>query len=141
KGKGEYPAYIACNLFSKTEQYNQTHNEAWVDGRFPKITQDGKDGDEEPGYISNMRDGAIAGFKYFDIKDLKKISIKTRAYANGCMEIKTSWDGKALASIPIKSSTIWMNRTTNISIPDGTQSLYFEFKGTGGVSLASFTLE
>ena len=37
-----------------------------MDCRFPKITQDGRDGDEETGYIANLRDGAHAGFKYFD---------------------------------------------------------------------------
>ena len=42
-----------------------------MDKQFPKITQDGKDGDEEIGYIANMKDSATAGFKYFDCKGNK----------------------------------------------------------------------
>jgi hypothetical protein len=43
-----------------------------MDSRFPKITQDGKDGDKETGYIANLRDCAAAGFKYFDCNGLRK---------------------------------------------------------------------
>jgi len=142
EGHGEYPAYIACNLFSKTEKNNHpTHHESWMDGRFPKITQDGKDGDEETGYISNMRNGTVAGFKYFNFNGIKKITIKTRAYARGHIEVKTAWDGEALARIPVSYANIWTKGCADIAIPDGVWPLYFEFKGDGGVSLASFTLE
>ena len=142
EGKGEYPAYIACSLFSKTEQNNYPlHHDSWMDGRFPKITQDGLDGDEEPGYIRNMRDSSIAGFKYFKCENIKKVTIKTRGYAHGCFEVKTAWDGEALASIAVGSSVIWMESSAEIKIPDGIWPLYFEFKGDGGMSLASFKLD
>ena len=56
KGKGVYPAYLACNLFTDTPS-------VYVGGdRFPKVMQDGRDGDEEPGYIGNMQKSATAGF-------------------------------------------------------------------------------
>jgi len=35
----------------------------------PENYQDGKDGDEEIGYIANMKDSATAGFKYLTAKD------------------------------------------------------------------------
>lgn len=53
-GKGEYPTYLACNLFCGTESMYTGEAGFWMDSRFPKITQDGGDGDEEPGYIANM---------------------------------------------------------------------------------------
>jgi hypothetical protein len=108
-----------------------------MDGNFPKITQDGKDGDEEIGYIANMRNGTVAGFKYFNIRRVRKISIKTRAYAKDHLEVKTAWDGEPLACIPIEYSNIWVEGSADIDIPDGVWSLYFEFKGEGGVSFAS----
>jgi len=141
-GRGEYPAYIACNLFSKTQQNNHPlHHESWMDGNFPKITQDGRDGDEELGYIANMRDGAIAGFKYFDFEGVNRITVKTRGYAHGHLEVKTSWDGKTHAKIPIESSNIWTENSAFIDLPYGVLPLYFEFKGTGGTNLLSFRLE
>lgn len=140
-GRGEYPAYIACNLFyTEAEMYTGTYG-AWMDGRFPKITQDGKDGDEETGYIANMRDGATAGFKYFDCHDIQQIRIKVRGYCNGHFEVKTAWDGEVLAKIPVAFTNVWTDYSASISIPNGVQALYFTYKGGGNASLASFTLE
>jgi len=141
-GNGEYPAYIACNLFSKTNSNNYPfHHDSWMDGNFPKITQDGRDGDEETGFIANMRDSTIAGFKYFTFENVKRIIVKTRAYAHGHFEIKTSWDGETLATIKIDSSNIWKESSADVDLPDGVFPLYIEYKGTGGISLASFRLE
>ena len=38
--------------------------------------QDGRDGDEEPGYIGNIQDGATAGFKYFDCRVFMKSQLR-----------------------------------------------------------------
>lgn len=140
-GMGEYPTYLACNLFCNIEAMYTGEAGFWMDNRFPKITQDGGDGDEEPGYIGNMRDGACAGFKYFDCKGIEKISIRTRGYCKGEFHVKTSWNGPSLGSIPVEFSNIWRKYTANIVIPDGVHALYFEYKGNGGASFASFELE
>ena len=112
-----------------------------MDSRFPKITQDGGDGDENPGYVCCLRAGSAAGFKYFDCRGVKAITIRTRGYARGPVAIKTSWDGEPLGRITLPdSSTIWMEYTAPIAIPDGVQALYFAFEGTGTLSLGGFTL-
>ncbi len=140
-GRGEYPAYIACNLFCKDEEKYTGTLGAWMDSRFPKITQDGKDGDKETGYIANLRDCAAAGFKYFDCNGVKKVRIKVRGYCRGAFLVKTSWNGKLLGRIPVNFSNIWKEYSGDIAIPDGIQALYFEYIGEGSASLASFTLE
>lgn len=141
-GKGEYFTYIACNLFSKTmDNEHLLHHAGWIDGKYPRITQDGKDGDEEKGYIANMQDSTIAGFKYFNFKEVSKISIKTRGYGKGWFEIKTTWNGETLGKIPVSYSNVWVLNSVEISIPNGVSGLFFEYKGEGGISFASFTLE
>jgi len=141
-GKGEYFAYTACNLFSKTMKNDHLlHHAGWIDGKYPRITQDGRDGDEEIGYIANMQDSTIAGFKYFECKGITRISLKTRGYGNGCFEVKTAWDGETLGKIPVGYSNVWVVNSAEIMIPDGVSALFFEFKGEGGISLSSFTLE
>jgi len=139
-GEGEYPAYIACHLFARDEEAYTDCTSAWMDGRFAKITQEGGDGDENPGYICNLRDGAAAGFKYFDCRGVKAVSIRTRCYANGFLAVKTAWDGEALCRIPVRSANIWTASGAECCIPDGVQALYFAFEGTGSLSLGSFTL-
>lgn len=138
--KGSYPAHIACNLFCSDEEMYSAPFDAWMDHQFPKITQDGGDGDVEAGYIANMRDGATVGFKYFDFRDLKQISIKTRGYAEGFFEVKTSWNGEVLGNIPIKYANVWKESSGDVSISDGIHALYLTYRGDGGASLLSFEL-
>lgn len=138
--KGTYPAYLACNLFTETEMTYIPWS-GWMDDRFPKITQDGRDGDEVYGYIANMRPGATAGFKYFNVGEIRKITINTKGYANGAMEIRTKWDGPALASIPIGYANVWRDLSTDVVIPAGVHALYFTFTGDGYLQFGSFTIE
>lgn len=112
-----------------------------MNNQFPKITQDGKDGDEEIGFIANMKASATAGFKYFDLKGVKRIRIKVRGYCKGEFEIKTSWDGPAHGKIPVIFSNVWKEYTADITLPDGIYPLYITYTGQGSASLASFTLE
>lgn len=142
-GKGEYPAYLACNLFCKYEESMTAGPGDWMDCRFPKITQDGKDGDKEIGYIANMRDGATAGFKYFDCRRVKKITIKARGGLGfgGAFEIMTEWNGTPICTIKTVTTNEWKEYSSDISIPDGVHALYFRFVGRTQASLASFTLE
>ncbi|HEY8350188.1 MAG TPA: family 43 glycosylhydrolase [Clostridiales bacterium] len=140
-GRGEYPTYIACNLFCSEESVYTDWTASWMNNQFPKITQDGKDGDEEIGYIANMKDSATAGFKYFDCRGVKRIKIKTRGYARGVFEVRTKWDGPVLGTIPIEFSNIWKEYSADIAIPDGVHALYFTYKGHGSAHFGSFTLE
>lgn len=133
-GKGEYPAYIACHLFTDTQSVYI------ADDRFPKIVQEGRDGDEEPGYIANMKNSATAGFKYFECKGVKEIRIKTRGYAAGVFEVRTSWDGDVLAELKIEYSNVWEEYAAPVQIPDGVQSIYLTYRGDGVASLLSFEL-
>ncbi|MBN2352562.1 MAG: family 43 glycosylhydrolase [Spirochaetales bacterium] len=140
-GRGEYPAHIACHLFCRDESmYTGTY--AYMDNRYPKITQDGKDGDEEPGYVANMMPGAVAGFKYFDCSGVRRVRLKARGYCRGDFELRLRWDGPAIGRIKVPEyASVWEEHAADIAIPDGVQALYFAFVGEGNASLASFTLE
>ena len=81
-GKGEYPAYISCHLF--TDNNDKTSQDGVL-----KITQDGRDDEqgnpfegiesaELTSYITGIKNNAVIGFKYFDFKNVKKVTIKTR---------------------------------------------------------------
>lgn len=139
RGEGEYPTYIACNLYSPLDEVYVPWS-GWMDARFQKITQEGRDGDENLGYIANMRPDTSAGFKYFDCKGIKKIKINYKGYANGCLEVRTKWDGESYGSIPVGYANVWKEETAEVGIPDGVNALYFTFKGDGHLQFKSFTL-
>lgn len=135
EGKGEYPAYLACNLFTPKHSLYLGEEGA------PKIMQDGRDGDEEIGYIGNITDGTTAGFKYFDCHNVSRVSVTTRGYAQGIYEVRTKWDGDSLGEIKVEFSNVWETYSSDISLPDGVNSVYLTFKGSGNSMLRSFTLE
>ena len=57
EGRGEFPAYLACNLF-----WEDLHLDRQAPGR-PRITQDGRDGDREEAYAAGITDSVTLGFK------------------------------------------------------------------------------
>ena len=143
-GRGEYPAAIACHLFCERESVytgGMGGNGLWMDADFPKITQDGADGDEETGYILNMTESATAGFRYFDCRSVGNMSIRCRGYAQGRFELRTAWDGPVCGEIPVGFSSEWQQYRAPVAIPDGVQALYLTFRGSGSMALASFSLE
>ena len=130
----EYPSYIACNLFKG----NEKDPNPYVGGhKVPFIKQDGKDGDENPGYIYGISDSVTAGFKYFDFKGVKEIEIAARGYGNGEFLVKTSIDGEALAKIKVEFANVWEYYRVPCQIPDGISPLYLTYQGGGDVSLKS----
>lgn len=136
EGKGEYPAYIACNMFVKDRpaMYVGAHN-------VPRVVQDGRDGDEELSYITDISDGAVIGFKYFDFKGIKKITLTARGYCYGEFEVRTKWDGPVLGTIKPDSSNFWEECSGQVNIPDGIAALYLTFKGGGNPQIKKFVLE
>ena len=133
-GEGEHPAYLACNLFTSVPS-------VYVGGEgFPKIMQDGRDGDEEQGYIGNIQDGATTGFKYFDCRGIKKAAVTVRGYADGVFEIRTAWDGEPLARIKVEYSNVWETYEADIALPDGVYAFYITYSGAGNAALRSFAL-
>ncbi|WP_368482972.1 family 43 glycosylhydrolase [Bacillus sp. MRMR6] len=142
RGRGEYEARIACNLMSGkgAGRYgvyfgNVTFKE------HPYFTQSGKDRENNPNqFIANMRDGAIAGFKYFLIKDIKEIAIQVRGNAKGYMNISTSLNSEPIASIPIQSTNRFTYFSSKANIENAKQALYFTFRGTGKLDFLSFVL-
>jgi len=133
-GEGEYAGYLACNLFTDVRH-------PFVGGEgFPKVMQDGRDGDEEIGYVANISNSATAGFKYFDCKGIKRFAVTTRGYGNGTFEIKTAWDGKVLGTVTLQYTNVWERYEGEANIPDGINAIYLTYRGGGTVSLKSFEL-
>ena len=144
-GEGRYEARIACNLWA------DHHETGRVDGANPKkrlaahpyFTQSGKDRESDGDqYISNMRNGAVAGFKYFAFDGTEKsISLEIGGEAKGTFRISTSADFETIAAeadvlLVGNSKTI----VTAFSAAAGVYPLYFQFSGEGSADFLAFTL-
>lgn len=144
KGEGVYEARIACNLWSKdgAGRYD-VGNPGKLLKEHPYITQDKKDGDATARqYIANMRDGAVAGFKYFEITDQTEIGICLNGNGNGEMLVSNTADFKESVHIPISvSSQKWQYFNTELSEIHGNAALYFKYEGEGSINFFQFELK
>ncbi len=128
----EYPSYIVCNIFDDRKfAYVGEHEVAYV-------TQEGRDGDENVGYVCNIHNGTTLGYKYFNFKGVKGIELVNRGYGNGVFEIRTEIGGEVLATLPNEYCTVWETHRAELSIPDGVHALYITYNGDGNPSIKSF---
>lgn len=142
RGKGKYPSYIACNLYGRDGTLFYSMLKHRKKG-YPYITQDGGDRESGPDqYIANMCDGAVAGFKYFDLKDTTGISVNIKGKANGTLTCKDGdgLDSKILCEIPISPARNGADFKASLSGTKDKQALFFSFKGSGSFNFISFEL-
>lgn len=137
KGRGSYNAGIACNLMSKNGAVPYVAN-TQVSPEHPYITQDGEEGKEQ--YITNMQDGAQAGYKYFKMKKLSQIGVETRGKGAGKILVKTELDGNPVAEVAHTPGSDWTTCYKDVQIPDGTTGLWFVYQGDGSIEFKSFEL-
>ncbi len=140
KGIGEYSAHIACNLWSKdgAARYDRKFDKK----RHPYFTQDKKDDDHSAiQYIANMRDGSVAGFKYFDISSLRSIWLFVGGSCNGKVEVSTSPSfSQIVAQVPVQADGSRLSCAASCRVEAGILPLFFRFTGKGAMDFYSFIL-
>ena len=136
KGKGTYPAWIVCNMFTP-ETLNRVQLTA---PSLSMVRQLGKDDEQADGYVAHITDGTNLGYKYFDLKGLRRIRFLIFGYTHGTIEVRTEWNGDVIGSVQTHSANRWTDFTADVQVPDGVHALYFSFHGTGNFSLKEFEL-
>ena len=143
KGEGRYEARIACNLWSKdgVGRYDGSSPRKRLEAH-PYFTQTGKDREDNGDqYIANMRDGAVAGFKYFQMDGPKTVLVELRGTASGSMRVSDSpsFANGAVIPVSLNNSTVTVGGTLDVGT--GKKALYFQFCGTGAVDFIAFELK
>lgn len=136
-GEGEYPAYIACNLRSKQGAIKCAYG-PFSRGKYkahPCVTEYAK-GKQ---CIKNMRDGATAGYKYFNLEGPYLLQVKTRGDA-GVLIVHETLHGTPIAIIPLLKSKDWAKSECKIQMNKGKTALYFTYKGEGKIDFLSFSI-
>ena len=144
RGKGLYEARIACNLWGMNSVAVLRKKDK--ESIYPYFTQDGPDRESNPNqYISNIQNGAVAGFKYFRFSGVNEITICIRGKANGEFIISTEPYGKISASIKVRlevdNTGEWKYITENLEVSNGVQALFFRYQGEGYVDFLNFELK
>ena len=138
-GQGTYEARIACNLWSKdgVGRYDGPSPRKRLEAH-PYFTQTGRRGCQ---YIANLRDGAVAGFKYFDFHGLGAITVTLGGRGAGVFQIATTPDFSQIwGEIPVHTGGKTASFRGSCPIPNGVRALYFRFQGQGAVDFYTFEL-
>lgn len=136
-GKGKYEAGIACNLIAGSGAEKSTFfRNRRKRARYPYITQDGGDREDAPAqYIRNLRDGAVAGYKYFAC-DCSEIVLEARGA--GRIEVRFARTGPPEAVLEIDAQTF-----TAYAAPltmAGVQPIYLQYRGDAFADILSLEL-
>ncbi len=140
EGRGVYEARIACNLYSQkgTRFYSVFRGR---EGSHPYFTQTGGDREDSGDqYIANVRDGSVAGYKYFMFDGAKEIGVTVKGNARGRMVVYAEEGGEPVAIIDIKPSREYKEFSAPLAVPDGKSSLFFKYEGKGRLDFTSFRL-
>lgn len=137
-GEGYYPAYIACELTSAKGAvkcaYGPFSRHKYAE--HPCITEYAP----RRQCIKGMRNGAIAGYKYFDVPGKLTISAITRG-SGGRLYVATERGGGYRAALDVPASGKWTVCSAEADLPPGKTALYFVFEGKGSIDLLGFELK
>ena len=108
----------------------------------PYFTQTGRDREENGDqYIANMRDGAVAGFKYFSFEGASEICMDLSGTEEGKVQVSDSGTFSEIrAELPVSARGKRLSAAGTLRMPDGVRPLYFRFVGTGALDFYGFTL-
>lgn len=130
--EGEYPAYIACHITDPSTL-------PFIDYGSPVLKQQTRitctpDGKKQ--YITNVGDGSIVGFKYFDFRNVNKISLQVNGNFKGSVEAMGDDSGRELfGKVCLQERGNVRKTDIPVQIPDGRNALYFRFSGEGVLDL------
>jgi hypothetical protein len=131
--KGEYSAFISCNLTDG----NLPHGT--FDFECPHLTSHGSDY-----FAKEIHTGTMMGFKYFKFEDVTKIGINYQSGARppkGKVYIKTDLEGSPIGEIEINGAEKWTWLKAEVNIKDGTYPVYFIYEGEGTIEIKDIIFE
>ncbi|MGM9948029.1 family 43 glycosylhydrolase [Floccifex sp.] len=129
----EYPSYIACVLMAKNGACKE---DVSIDrDNHPAITQN----EQKESYITNIQDGTVIGYKYFDYKNVQTISVVVQSSSNCQFEIYVGKEKVGI--IDIQACDSFMNYSTLVSISNQVNDLCFVCRGNSVVDFKSFSIK
>lgn len=134
--KGEYAAYIAWQLQKKDMDQFVPFQFLEYSEQDPYITE--TDTTEIP-YITNFRDGAKAGYRYFDF-DGSEQTLKVTMRGSGNGRLLVLFHQVVMAEIPVSPKDEWEIISSPIPSITGKTAICLQYEGSGAIELLSFEI-
>lgn len=134
-GRGRYSAALACQLYAK-DGACYSERAGYFRSLHPAFTQTGSDREADADqYITNMKDGASAVFKFFDLSRTSSICVEARG--TGRLLVYGAPGRTLLAEVPVgngQSPAVPLHGVSH-------SALCFVAETEGAIDFLSFTLE
>ena len=88
-----------------------------------------------------MVDGATAGYRYFDFRTAKKITVEVRGTADGEFVVRDGRGGPVAARVKVAPSEDWAAYSAPLSVGNGKRALYFTYEGPGAADFRLFRFD
>lgn len=143
-GEGTYPAAIACHLTAKQNAGKITFGETLQES-LPYIYEEhnGTSEEEHIQYVANISDEVKIGYKYFDMQDVKQISLLVQGQAEGIVSLSTDIQQKNVigqTAIKIEGKD-WINISVPVCVKNGEHALYVTYQGSGAWNMREIKLK
>lgn len=135
-GDASYPAVYCCNLTNGHMGALSSLGRTNAEADFPYLTCV-----EGERYITNVKDGNLVGYKYFNLEETGEIEVVYQSQENGILEIATSFYGEPKAQIELKASKLWKCASVKVEFTKEEKELYLVYRGSGAVSLLTLNLK
>ncbi|MDO4337298.1 MAG: family 43 glycosylhydrolase [Eubacteriales bacterium] len=132
KGSGKYPAAMCCNLF-KGRMPRPING--FTKKKIPYVK--GRNGKT---IVSDICDGTVIGYKYFEFSGKTEVSVAVRGGA-GELIIRTSLNGSEKGRIQIEENPMWTVFKTTVDFMKQEKALYFEYKGNSPIEFLGLELK
>lgn len=133
---GSYPAAIACHLTDPltTSKIEYFDSEDSTMKRHVRVTEH-----MNHVFVTNIKNGATVGYKYFDFASVDKIQLEIRGRFKGTIEVTQKLDGAAIGKQKVSvSSGDWTIVDIPVKAASGKNALYFNFSGSGLLDMKRF---
>lgn len=133
QAEGTYPAPIACNLTNGRMPHATNRR---VDADIPFITHAGE-GKNAERFITNLKDGCMAGYKYFDFTGPVTLVVTMRGAAGRLM---AALDETCAGEVELPGGANWYE----VSLPldyIGKAGLFLTYHGEGPADMLQFRFE
>ena len=89
-------------------------------------------------YVADLANNTQLGYKYFDFRNVQRISVTYRGAGEGSLEVRTQESGNSIGTIPIRPSLQWTQASGVVDL-NGVHALYLRFRGKGRIDLKTVT--
>ena len=151
KAYGTYPAVIACNITNGEMPHGSNSS---FEVTFPNVNNEG-----EERFVSEITDGSLLGFKYFEFEDVKSVGITVKCESEPAEaqfdvyiapkaeeetfemladRITANIKGLKFGEIRLNRCALsdcseWQAFEAEVDLPVGAYALYFVYRGEGSV--------